>query len=86
VTVPHAYIVTVKLPRNPAHNPRAKVSGECPEGGAVCTDTTGEHHSVVVLATSLENAVALLHETRPHLHITRVETAVMIGIDREFES
>lgn len=40
------YIVTVRmLKKNPAHNPQAKVTGDCPVTGRPCTDVTGEHHS-----------------------------------------
>ena len=42
------WIVTVRMrKKNPAHDPRAKVSGPCPVSG-FCTDVTGEHHSFTV--------------------------------------
>lgn len=61
-------MVTVKLPRNPAHNPRDKVSGLCPVGGAYCTDTTGEHHTVL-----REGTLAEVESMFTGKHITRIE-------------
>jgi len=45
-------IVTVRLPRNPKHNPHHKQTGVCPlsmvvKGVTQCTDITGEHHSYI---------------------------------------
>lgn len=66
-------LVTIKLPNNPNHNPRAKVTGPCvisPE----CTDSTGEHHTVAVHTN--EQVAGL----RDHFgHITRVETVELVG-------
>lgn len=60
------FLVTVKLPKNPAHNPRAKVTGPCPFSDE-CTDVTGEHHSFLTGADGL----AVLREEGTH--VTRVE-------------
>lgn len=60
-----AYLVTIKLPRNPDHNPRAKLTDSCAVSDN-CTDSTGEHHTY--LARTIEEVQA---ETR---HITRIET------------
>lgn len=60
------YLVTVKLPKNPAHNPRAKVTGQCPFSDE-CTDVTGEHHSFL---TGADGLAALREEGT---HVTRVE-------------
>jgi len=61
------WMVTVKLPRNPEHDPKAKQSGPCPVNGAPCTDTTGEHHTVLSMSwTQVEDLM------RDH-HITRIE-------------
>lgn len=50
------FIVTVKLPRNPEHNPREKKTRPCPvQLGATCTDATGEHHSYLVIAALRES-------------------------------
>jgi hypothetical protein len=68
------YIVTIKLPRNPAHDPRAKRGGEC-LASALCTDVTGEHHSVLVDAVDIADALAQIERARPRTHITRVEYA-----------
>lgn len=67
------YLVTVKLPKNPAHDPRSKVTGECPVSGKQCTDVTGEHHTVTWRDTSIEAALA--HLFGEYSHITRIEEA-----------
>lgn len=60
-------LVTVKLPKHPDHDPHNKVIGQCPMGG-MCTDVTGEHHTVLVYS---EREVA---ELAFGYHITRVES------------
>lgn len=66
-----AYVVTVKLPRNEAHDPRNKVTAPCPVSGRECTDQTGEHHSVLVEAQSATEARDRF--TAEGIHVTRVE-------------
>lgn len=69
-------VVTVKLPRNPQHNPRNKQSGRCPLSEKLgyyiqCTDITGEHHSIPfegLTEKDIRKNIALLN-----LHITRIE-------------
>lgn len=39
------YLVTVKMPKNPDHNPRDKKTGPCPVNEKPCSDVTGEHHT-----------------------------------------
>lgn len=65
------FIVTVKLPRNPEHDPRNKKTGSCPASpeGEPCTDVTGEHHSFLLRTTDLKAAL----ERLGHPHITRTE-------------
>lgn len=66
------YLVTIKVPKDVNHNPRAKVTGPCPATGAACTDTTGEHHTVAVWTNaSLEYVAA--ESRRRYGHVTRVE-------------
>ena len=61
-------LVTVKLPKNPDHDPHAKVTAECPVNqGQLCTDSTGEHHTVLVESNSELERLKRLH------HITRIE-------------
>lgn len=69
------WIVTIKLPRHPNHDPRNKISGECPVHGATCTDLTGQHHSFLIRDTDLWKL-----DTIENLHVTRVEGAVMLQI------
>jgi hypothetical protein len=68
----HTYLVTVKLPKNPTHNPRAKKSGPCPVNGEPCSDVTGEHHTVVMRTTHTLSWVAA--EYGKEYHVTRVES------------
>lgn len=68
------YVVTVKLPKNPEHNPRSKQVGECP-CATLCTDVTGEHHSFLMHGPSVEKVT---ESTRViYGHVTRVEIAKM---------
>jgi hypothetical protein len=71
------FVVTVKLPKNPNHNPHDKKSGECPASGGPCTDVTGEHHSYLDLAAdSIDMAMGNAHLRGFH-HVTRVEQVVL---------
>jgi hypothetical protein len=67
------YLVTVKLARNPAHNPRGKVTAYCPVGDEWCTDSTGEHHTFAVQTELSAEDVKMTYENQ--YHVTRVETA-----------
>lgn len=62
----NAWLVTVKLPKNPEHDPRAKRTGPCPFSHE-CTDVTGEHHTLMTGADGLEALRA------DGMHITRTE-------------
>ena len=66
------YIVTVKLARNPGHDPHNKKIGICPVSGLLCTDVTGEHHSYVVVVSESEQAIEDAHN-KGFTHITRIE-------------
>ena len=66
------YIVTVKLPRNPDHDPQNKVTGACPATGEFCTDVTGQHHSFRVVADGEEH-VRKITRLSGFKHITRIE-------------
>jgi hypothetical protein len=64
-------IVTIKLPKNPLHNPNQKKTGKCPVSGNVCTDVTGEHHSILVEGNNIED---ITKEVKKRFsHITRIE-------------
>ncbi len=67
------FLVTVRLPKNPAHNPRDKKAGPCPVNGKPCTDVTGEHHSFLTddVTLSAEQVREVYQATH---HVTRVET------------
>lgn len=76
------YIVTVRLPRNPEHDPQKKRRGLCPlrEMGILglpkviwitCSDVTGEHHSYIEEAESMAEAEA--QAKTKFGHVTRVE-------------
>lgn len=67
------YIVTIKLPRNPTHNPRNKITAPCPLNAQECTDSTGQHHSVLWDAVSED--VIREHYNTLGVHVTRIERA-----------
>lgn len=68
------WLVTLKLPKRADHDATCKVTGRCPApGGGICTDVTGQHHSVLVRADSADDAAARF----PDHHITRVEEAIV---------
>lgn len=68
------YIVTVKLPKNPSHNPHRKVVGKCPVSNTNCTDITGEHHSLQIEAATGGDAEYQVHRKYgADMHITRIE-------------
>lgn len=60
-------IITVKLPRNPNHDPRNKQTGGC-KYSRNCTDVTGEHHSFLGTQVDVDSLKA------EGVHITRVES------------
>jgi len=73
-------VVTAKLPRNPEHDPRNKVTGPCPVNGFRCTDATGEHHTMMVAvpmeddtSAAITQAEAFVRSEHPGIHITRSE-------------
>jgi hypothetical protein len=73
-TLGNRFIVTVKLKKNPEHNPHNKVAGPCPldqSAQKTCTDVTGEHHSELVYGKSAAdiNAMYVAHG----FHVTRIE-------------
>lgn len=68
------YAVTVKIPKNPEHDPRNKREGWCPVDGGFCSDVTGEHHTLLVEAPNPSLARAALSQDIEH--ITRIELVV----------
>jgi len=62
------WIVTVRLPKNPEHDPTNKKMGKCPFSEH-CTDVTGEHHSFLTSGYTEEE----VRELFKVYHITRVE-------------
>lgn len=64
------FIVTVKLPKNPEHDPKNKVTGSC-EYSEYCTDVTGEHHSLITKGMT-EDQIRR-HFANEGIHVTRIE-------------
>ena len=69
-------VVTVKLPRNPKHDPRNKQSGMCPLSKRLsyvvwCTDITGSHHSYTETGVSRKDIER--EAKRKFGHVTRIE-------------
>lgn len=67
------FLVTVRLAKNPVHNPREKKTGPCPVNGKPCTDVTGEHHTFLVDLDG-EDAEGVREIYDGLYHVTRVET------------
>lgn len=68
------FIVTIRLPKNPDHNPHSKKTGICPASGAICTDVTGEHHSYLLFADDIDAArEGAINHLKPGARITRIE-------------
>lgn len=65
------YIVTIKLDKNPNHDPRNKRTGPCPVNGEICTDMTGEHHTILMKGTSIEDVKDYFSGLG--VHVTRIE-------------
>lgn len=65
------FIVTIKLAKNPRHDPRNKLTGQCAVSDH-CTDVTGEHHSYLTTGESLE-AVRESAKDGGWTHVTRIE-------------
>jgi len=68
------YIVTVKLPKHPLHNPKDKKFGACPIHGSSCTDVTGAHHSMLVRNSSSSIEQVQAEFEGRGIHVTRIET------------
>ena len=66
------YIVTVKLAKNPKHDPRNKKTGKCPAGVGTCTDVAGEHHSFL-FGSDDPRGIEYVRENWKDYHITRIE-------------
>lgn len=77
------FIVTVRLDRNKDHDPQNKRIGYCPisSKGEVCTDVTGEHHSMLIEDIAPAHAAQKVRAMGYH-HITRIE-AVIEEMDNE---
>lgn len=72
------FLITFKLPKNPAHDPRDKKTGRCPlAGNGECTDTTGEHHTAAYQMHDDATTAGVKEwlENEGH-HVTRIEIAV----------
>lgn len=61
-------IVTVKVNQSKTHNPENKKTGPCP-WSEICTDSTGGHHSFVVIGPDMET----IKEHVRGYRVTRIE-------------
>lgn len=80
-------IVTVKLPKNPKHNPKNKKTGKCPlfhppyryplykslEGLNICTDITGSYHSYIETGKNGKEIREKAEKRFGHIIIIRIE-------------
>lgn len=71
------FAVTVRLKKNPAHDPRNKKSGSCPVSGQPCTDITGEHHTFLLASDRPIPAEAVVEIYGGIYHVTRVEEVIL---------
>jgi hypothetical protein len=78
--IPQFFAVTVKLPKNPRHNPRDKKTALCHVTYGTCTDATGEHHTLIVTGAGTVEAV-MAWAREQYGHVTRVEVCAPISID-----
>lgn len=67
------FIVTVKRPKTPGHDPQAKKTGPCPFSPE-CDDVTGQHHTF--LARGRDAAQVRAYWESQGEHVTRVERHV----------
>lgn len=66
------FLVTVKFHKNPGHDPHNKKTSECPANpGKMCSDSTGEHHTLLCEGESLPDVWESWHNRG--LHVTRIE-------------
>ena len=67
------YLVTIKTGKNPDHDPRNKKTGACHVmGNGMCTDVTGEHHTLL-LWSEHDFDVVERYARRVFDHVTRIE-------------
>jgi len=67
-----AWLVTIKVPKDPHHDPRNKQTGMCPVTMKTCTDVTGEHHTIMVVGSTVQAVTNQVHGLG-YEHITRIE-------------
>lgn len=70
----HIYIVTVKVKRNYKHDSQNKIENNCPYSDW-CTDSTGSHHTFLMLGLETPDIRRQMKEKYPNIHITRIEKA-----------
>lgn len=68
------WLVTVKVDRNPNHDPANKQIGMCPVSEGTCSDLTGQHHTFMV---DDDQDMLLLHAIKG-VHVTRVESVTIM--------
>lgn len=67
------YLVTVKVAKTADHDPHNKVIAPCPASpDKVCSDATGEHHTILWNDISMVAAYNYWRHLR-NMHVTRVE-------------
>jgi hypothetical protein len=66
------FIVTVRVPPDPSHNPQDKKTGQCGYSKR-CTDVTGPHHSFLESAPSESVLRRRIRTRNKLLRITRIE-------------
>lgn len=69
------WIVTVKIKKNKSHDPKNKLTSMCPLHFRTCTDTTGQHHSILHQTEDNYPVKKVIELFEEQFHVTRVEEA-----------
>jgi hypothetical protein len=73
------FAVTVRLEKNPLHDPKNKKTGPCPISAVqqLCDDVTGEHHTFLHVGTATLTVENIRAAYETIYHITRVEEVTL---------
>jgi len=74
------FIITIKMLALQAHDPKNKKLGYCRAKTALCSDSTGEHHSFLVRGESVEQ---IINTYKQNYDVTRVEEIDLIPYEWE---
>lgn len=67
-----SFIITIKLPKDPDHDPHNKITAACPYSDE-CSDATGAHHSFLRTNFATANEARAFYVALGQ-HVTRIES------------